>query len=99
MKFSFTPLRSTLLAALVVVYALLGGMAVPDQAPKTLMHLWLISMGMFLFGAFSASVVDHEIGRPPEKTNIRWFYIVIGVCAMVGAMLYLRAFQERIAGL
>ena len=96
MELKFTPVRVGLLVLLVVAYAIHGGFAVPPEAPRHLMRTWVSTLVLFLASAVSATVVDHWIGLM-DRSNLRWFYVVVGVCGMVGALIMLHVFRERVA--
>jgi uncharacterized membrane protein YuzA (DUF378 family) len=96
MELKFTPWRVTVFVTLVVAYAAYGGFAVPPAVPRALMKMWLATLALFLFGAVSATVVDHWIGLM-DRSNLRWFYIVVGVAGMAGALVMLHVFRERLA--
>lgn len=96
MELKFTPIRVTILVLLIIAYAVHGGFAVPPEAPRHLMRMWVTTLLLFLGSAVSATVVDHWIGLM-DRSNLRWFYIVLGVCGMVGALVMLHVFRERMA--
>lgn len=96
MELKFTPIRVTILVILIIAYAVHGGFAVPPEAPRHLMRMWVTTLLLFLGSAVSATVVDHWIGLM-DRSNLRWFYIVLGVSGMVGALVMLHVFRERMA--
>ena len=96
MEFTFTPLRVVILVVLVIGYALWGGMTVPSGLPTSLFRMWLCTLLLFLLSATSATVVDHWVGNL-DRTNIRWFYVTAGVAGMLGALVMLHVFRERVA--
>lgn len=97
MELKFTPWRVAVFLLLVVAYAMHGGFAVPpDLAQRALMKMWLATLALFLVSAVSATLVDHWIGLM-DRSNLRWFYIVVGVAGMAGALVMLHVFRERVA--
>jgi hypothetical protein len=95
MELTFTRWRVTVLVLLVIAYAVHGGFAVPD-VPRAMMRMWVVTLLLFLISAVSATVVDHWVGLL-DRSNLRWFYIVVGVAGMVGALVMLHVFRERMA--
>lgn len=85
MELTFTPLRVAALVALILGFALLGGFVIPEGLHSRAMRAWVLTILLFLTGAVSATVIDHWIGTL-DRSNLRWFYIVIGICAMAGAL-------------
>lgn len=95
MELNFNPRRVSILVLLVVVFALLGGFSIPEGIPARLMRTWAMSVLLFTASAISATVVDHWIGNL-DRSNLRWFYIVIGVAGMAGAAMLQHVVHEQV---
>lgn len=96
MELKFTPLRVGMLIVLVVAYVVHGGFSVPPEVPRQMMKMWVATLALFLTSAVSATVVDHWIGLM-DRSNLRWFYVVVGVAGMAGALVMLHVFRERVS--
>jgi len=79
-----------------VVFALLGGFTIPDGMPARLMRTWAMSVLLFTASAISATVVDHWIGNL-DRSNLRWFYIIIGAAGMAGAAMLQHVVHGQVA--
>lgn len=95
MEFHFTPLRTGLLVALLVVFALLGGFTPPwihlGLEPGSLPgRPWLSCVLMFVAGAGMSTVVDHWVGMVPPS-NLRLLYVIGGVFLMTASVLWYRS--------
>jgi hypothetical protein len=95
MEFNFSPLRVAVLVILFVVFAVYGGFTIPEGLPSRMMRTWSLSVLLFALSAISATVVDHWIGNL-DRSNLRWFYIVLGVAGMAGAALMQHVAQEQV---
>lgn len=82
MQLTFTPPRVAALVVLVAGFALAGGFVLPAGFEARSMRTWTLAVLLFLIGAVAATVVDHTTAR----ANLRWFYLVVGVCGMAGAV-------------
>ena len=96
MELKFTPWRLAAFLVLVVAYAIHGGFAIPPDLSRYLFRLWLIALLLFLTSAVSATLVDHWVGLV-DRSNLRWFYIVVGVSGMGGSLVLLHLFREQLA--
>lgn len=96
MELKFTPIRLSILIVLVIGYAVHGGFAVPPEVPRQMMKMWVATLMLFLVSAVSTTVVDHWIGLM-DRSNLRWFYVVVGIAGMAGALVMLHVFRERVA--
>jgi len=94
MELKFSPVRIAIFLALVLAYAIHGGFVVPPSVPYGLMKMWLATLALFLASAVAATLIDHWVGLM-DRSNLRWFYIVMGVAGMVGAVVMLHVFRER----
>jgi len=95
MELNFNPIRVAILVFLIVGFALYGGFTIPDGMPARLMRTWAISVLLFAASAISATVVDHWIGNL-DRSNLRWFYIVIGVAGMAGSAMLQHVVHEQV---
>ena len=95
MDLNFSPFRVAALVILVVGFALLGGFTIPEDMPTRMMRAWSLSLLLFVVSAISATVVDHWIGNL-DRSNLRWFYIVMGVAGMAGAVMVQHVVREGI---
>ncbi|WP_379711638.1 hypothetical protein [Haloferula chungangensis] len=50
---------------------------------------------LFTLSAISATVVDHWIGNL-DRSNLRWFYIVVGVAGMAGSAMLQHVVNEQV---
>jgi len=91
----FTPLRVALLVLLLGGFWFVGGYSIPEELPSGLFRTWALMILLFVLGAVMATVVDHWIGVL-DRTNLRWFYVVVGIAAMLGAGMYLHVIRERV---
>ena len=96
MELKFTPWRVGVFLVLVTAYAVHGGFALPGDLSRSMMRMWLVTLLLFLASAVSATLVDHWVGLM-DRSNLRWFYIVVGIAGMVGALVMLHVFRERLA--
>jgi hypothetical protein len=87
MEFTFTPLRVLAFVALLGGFALFGGFVIPPDLVPRQLRLWVLTLLLFVLGAMSATVVDHWVGNL-DRSNLRWFYIVAGLCAMALAVVF-----------
>ena len=97
MELTFTPLRVIVFVILLAAFALLGGFAIPEGLPSRGVRSWGLSILLFVAGAVSATMVDHWIGNL-ERSNLRWFYVVIGLAGMAGATLIQHVLVESLPG-
>lgn len=87
MELTFTPLRAVLLAVCLGLFAMAGGFFPPEShlglegVPARAGRSWLICVAMFVAGAVSATLVDHQIGMMPP-TSLRPVYVVGGILLM-----------------
>lgn len=95
MEFTFTPLRIAILAALLAAFTFSGGFGLPQTAAARIMRIWIGSNIMFVTGAVLVSIVDHWVGNL-DRSNLRWLYVVMGVLAMGGSMMYQHVVKERV---
>ena len=95
MELNFSPLRVAVLVILMVIFALLGGFSIPEDIPSRLMRSWSLSVLLFTLSAISATVVDHWVGNL-DRSNYRWFYIVIGVAGMVASWTMQHHVDKRV---
>lgn len=96
MELNFTPWRVAAFLFLVVAYAVHGGFAIPPDLARHLFRLWLSTLLLFLTSAVSATLVDHWVGLL-DRSNLRWFYIVVGVSGMGGSLVLLHLFRKQLA--
>ncbi|MEP4077778.1 hypothetical protein [Haloferula sp.] len=95
MELNFNSSRVAVLVILIAAFALLGGFSIPEGMPSRMMRTWSLSVLLFAISAISATVVDHWIGNL-DRSNLRWFYIVVGVAGMAGAMLMQHIVHEQV---
>jgi hypothetical protein len=94
MEFTFTPLRTVILIVLLAGFWLAGGFELPEVAGRQANRIWLCSVIFFVIGALMVSVVDHWVGNL-DRSNLRWLYVVMGVLAMAGSVMYQHVADER----
>ncbi len=96
MEFSFTPKRLLVMAALLGIFALLGGFSNPaylaEEYSNRMTKAWIYVMILFVGGAASASLIDHWVGLI-DRSNIRWAYVVLGVIMMASALVWLHVLR------
>ncbi len=101
MEFNFSYQRLALLGACLGVFLALGGFSGPETAehefvrPGRVQKAWFYCVVLFIGGAVSASVIDHNVGFMAPM-NFRPFYIVTGVILMVAAVLWLWTLKKAI---
>lgn len=95
MDLNFSPIRVAVLVILIAAFALLGGFSIPEGMPSRLMRAWSLSVLLFTVSAIAATVVDHWIGNL-DRSNLRWFYIVIGMAGMAGAVMMQHVVEEQV---
>jgi hypothetical protein len=78
--------RLAQLAACIALFVTLGGFSDPAMNQRAWLRLFLI----FVAGAVSFSMVDHEVGLM-DRTNLRFAYLVGGGVLMVASLVWLRA--------
>ncbi|MDB6076370.1 MAG: hypothetical protein JWO82_117 [Akkermansiaceae bacterium] len=49
---------------------------------------------LYLLGAVSMTIVDHWIGNL-DRSNLRAMYIILGILACGGGLMYLHILKER----
>jgi hypothetical protein len=94
MEFTFTPVRTGILAILLVAFWLLGGFEFPGAGFAYLRRAWLYSVLLFGLGSVCATIVDHWVGNL-DRSNLRWLYVVMGVLCMGGAFMYQHVLNSR----
>jgi len=98
MEINVTPIRGVILAVLLVGFFFFGGFDMPDGVSgRRFTKAWSFCIIMFVVGATKVSIVDHWAGTV-ERTNLRFFYIILGVILMVVALVWqsmLRTNVER----
>jgi len=95
MDFTFTPLRTLILIILLAAFWFLGGFEYMTGAGRHIGKAWFYSIGMFVIGAIMVSIVDHWVGNL-DRSNLRWLYIVMGLLAMGGGLMYQHILRERV---
>lgn len=95
MDLNFKPTRVAVLVILMAGFALLGGFSLPPELPSRMVRSWALMILLFTVSSISATVVDHWIGNL-ERSNLRWFYIVVGIAGMVGAIALMQVLKEGI---
>ncbi len=95
MEFTFTPFRIAILILLLAGFWLAGGFELPEIALRQVSRIWLCSVIFFVIGALMVSVVDHWVGNL-DRSNLRWLYVVMGVLAMAGSVMYQHVADERV---
>lgn len=93
MEIEFTRWRLLLLISYFVGFAVLGGFHVPLDVPPRVLRSWSLLVLCFTVGAFLASVVDFWVGHL-DRTNYRWFLIVLGLALMAFATLQLHVLHS-----
>ncbi len=94
MSLSFTTWRVAVFLMLIGLFAFAGGFSLPDpefhhfRLREIFEDSWFQMAATFVFGATSACLVDHKVGLI-DPTNLRPFYLVLGILAMVTAILWL----------
>ena len=86
MSFNFSIGRLAQLGACFALFAAFGGFSDLSMNHRAWMRLFLL----FVAGAVSFSIVDHEIGLM-DRTNLRFAYVLGGGALMVAVILWLRA--------
>ncbi|MFM2241761.1 MAG: hypothetical protein RLZ97_616 [Verrucomicrobiota bacterium] len=92
MEIHFTLPRVLLLSSYFLAFLLLGGFDVPVDAPSRVIRSWSLLILCHTAGAFLASVTDWWVGNL-ERSNYRWFLIVLGSALMAFALLQLHALK------
>lgn len=95
MELNFKALRVATLVFLMAGFAVLGGFSLPVDLPSPMVRSWALMILLFTVSAISTTVVDHWIGSL-ERSNLRWFYIVVGIAGMVGALTLMHVLKEGI---
>lgn len=95
MELNFNPIRVAILVVLILGFALLGGFSIPEGMPGRLMRTWSLSVLLFTASAISATVVDHWLGNL-DRSNLRWFYILVGVAGMAGSAMLQHVVNEQV---
>lgn len=99
MEFDFSLRRVLILAALLGIFATLGGFTAPqpreEYSTSRVRKAWLMCIVLFVGGAVSATVIEHTVGHM-DPTNLRPAYIFIGVILMIAGALWLRSMKEGI---
>ena len=95
MEFTFTPLRIVVLVLLLAGFWLAGGFELPELAMRQTNRIWICSVIAFITGAVMVSIVDHWVGNL-DRSNLRWLYVVMGVLAMGGSVMYRHVLNERV---
>lgn len=93
MELNFTPWRVAILVVLMTGFALLGGFEIPEGLPRRALRAWALTILGFTASAISATVVDHWIGNL-DRSNLRWFYIVVGISGMAAAVAFRHALNS-----
>lgn len=96
MEFTFTPLRVAVFVIALVVFWLVGGFTFPAFHSMGLKKAWLTMNALYVLGAISMTVVDHWVGNL-DRSNLRFLYIIMGVIACSGGLMYLHILKERAA--
>lgn len=100
MEWNFSALRLLVLCALIGVYWLLGGFSLPELPrevfgnPRRLGTARFQCTLLFCAGGAIATLIDHHIGNI-DRTNLRPFYILLGLAMMVIGWLWLRGLQSQ----
>ncbi len=101
MELNFDVRRILLFAAILLIFALLGGFSVPELASDALhsgarVHkAWGYCCMLFIVGAAAASFIDHWAGTM-EPTNYRSLYIVLGILLMLAGGLWQRSLKQTV---
>jgi hypothetical protein len=101
MEFNFDLRRLLLLAVLLGGFAFLGGFTAPQVGPDSphqssrVQKAWSYCVVLFLFGAASATIVEHTVGYM-DPTNLRPAYIVLGVLLMIASIVWLRSLKQTV---
>lgn len=90
MEFTFTPVRVAVLVLLIAGFWFAGGFHVPSGGGRE----WIYMIALYLLGAVSTTVVDHWVGNL-DRSNLRFMYIVLGILACGGGLMYLHILKER----
>ena len=93
MDLHFTTGRIILLVSYFIAFALLGGLDIPADPGPRVLRSWSMLILCFTAGAFAASVTDWWVGNI-DRTNHRWFLIVLGAALMAFALLQLHVLQS-----
>jgi hypothetical protein len=102
MEFNFSFTRLLLLAALIALFAWLGGFSQPSVGRNgpfdshRVSKAWNYCVLMFLAGAVSVSIVDHYVVGALDRTNLRLVYVLLGVVLMAGGLLWLHSLQVMV---
>ena len=86
MSFNFNIGRLAQLAACIALFVAFGGFSDAAMSQRAWLRLFLI----FVAGAVSFSIVDHEVGLM-DRTNLRFAYLLGGGVLMIAAIVWLRA--------
>ncbi|BCX47841.1 hypothetical protein HAHE_17490 [Haloferula helveola] len=86
MELKFTPLRVAMFVVFMVGFGLAGGYVFPPDLPYRSTRALALAILLFTLSAVSATVVDHWVGNL-DRSNLRWFYIIAGVCGMAIAVV------------
>jgi hypothetical protein len=99
MEFDFSLRRVLLLAALLGIFAALGGFSAPQPREEyntsRVRKAWIMCIVLFVGGALSATVIEHTIGHM-DPTNLRPAYVFIGVVLMIAGTLWLKSLKQGI---
>jgi hypothetical protein len=103
MSYNFGLYRLALFGACIALFFFLGGFDWPEVGDDSLMNpaqvhkAWMWCVVMFLVGAGSVALVDHNVGLM-EPANLRLLYIIIGVLLMAGSFIWQRSLKQGAAG-
>lgn len=89
MSFNFSLWRIALFLGVVGAYWLVVGFGVPELTFKANARM----IGLFFVGAVCVSFIDHMVGNFPPS-NLRFFYILLGVILIVAAGLWTKSLRH-----
>ncbi|HEX5790973.1 MAG TPA: hypothetical protein VFY13_07450 [Luteolibacter sp.] len=103
MSVNFSIRRILPLLALLILFAICGGFSpwtpAPDAMiePTRLTKGWFYCVLMFLSGAVSATLIDHEVGSL-DRTSLRSLYVILGVLLMLGSGFWMYSLRDAVEG-
>lgn len=101
MEYNFDLRRILLFAAILSVFALLGGFSFPELASDSLYQgarirkAWVYCCILVIVGATLASFIDHWAGMMEPK-NYRSLYIILGLLLILAGGLWQHSLKQTV---